>query len=111
MTMKKPDLREYERLEGDKIPEKLKDFSIDSGLGDKHPASVTDFSPKGIRLLVKDPGFQVSHREVLLLTPAGEPLTLAGEVIHNFPDGSGGHYLGILFLSTKSRQRYREIIG
>jgi hypothetical protein len=111
MDLKKPNLREYERLEGEKISDSLKKFSIDSGLGEKIAASVVDFSPKGIRLHVKEKKTNMHSREVILLYPARESMTLAGEIIHIFLDGKGGEYLGILLLPTKSRERYREIIG
>ena len=111
MPLKKPDLREYERQEGDKIPDALREFTIDSGLGDRQTASVADFSPKGIRLRISGNAVPASAHEVVLLSPAGEPMILAGEVIHVFPDGAGNYYLGILFLPTRSLLKYRQMIA
>jgi hypothetical protein len=110
MTLKKPDLREYERQEGEKVPGNLKDFSIDFGWGEQKAATISNFSPQGIRLHVQGEKIEVSPREVILLHPAGEPITLAGDIIHIIPDGTGGYYLGILLLGTKSLARYRQLI-
>ena len=108
MSLPKPDLREYIRLEGNQIPESMQTMLIDYGFGDNIPSQVVDFSPKGIRLLVKGAECKVIPHEIIIVTPEKEDFSLVGEVIHIIPSGDDMYYLGILFLKTRSLATYQE---
>ena len=110
MEMPKPNLRQYDRIEGDKIPATMKTMLIDYGYNDNLKSKVIDFSPKGIRLLVDENDCKVLPREILILKPSKEKFSLVGKVIHIIPSGMGKYYLGILFLPTRSHETYRQKI-
>ncbi|MBN1524325.1 MAG: hypothetical protein JW904_07585 [Spirochaetales bacterium] len=108
MSIPKPDLREYMRLEGEKIPESMQIMLIDYGFGDNIPSNVVDFSPKGIRVLVEGSQCKVLPHEIIIMTPEKENFSLVGEVIHIIPGGEDKYYLGILFLATRSLETYQS---
>ncbi|MBN2535878.1 MAG: hypothetical protein JXB88_23560 [Spirochaetales bacterium] len=104
------DLREFERIEGHFIPECFKNFIIEQGTGNKIKAETTDFTIKGIRLLIPIPLENIQAGDGLIIYPLDESFKLIGEIIYIISLDDDTLYAGIRFLRTKSLDNYIRII-
>lgn len=104
------DLREYERMEGNYIPECFRNFIIEQGTGNKIKAETTDFTIKGIRLLIPIPLEDIQAGDGLIIYPLDESFKLIGEIIYIISLNEETLYAGVRFLRTKSLDNYIRII-
>jgi hypothetical protein len=104
------DLREFERMEGKFIPTSFKNFFIDQGTGEKIKTETTDFTVKGIRLLIPASSAIFQVGDGLIIYPADEKFKLVGEVIYVAALSKDTLYAGIRFLRTKSLDEYIKIL-
>jgi len=104
------DLREYERIEGSLVPACFRNFIIEQGTGNKIKAETTDFSVKGIRLLIKLPAEDFQAGDGLIIYPVDESYKLVGEIIYIVSISESILYAGIRFLRTKSLDNYIKIV-
>jgi hypothetical protein len=105
-----PDLREYERISSDNIPDCLKRLCIEQGTGEKLKGETTDFTVKGVRLLIPCSSKEFSNGDGLIIFPEDESFKLVGEIIHIIGLDEKTAYAGIRFLPTKSLKRYHKIL-
>ena len=104
------DLREYERIEGSLVPICFRNFLIDQGTGNKIKAETTDFSVKGIRLLIRLPAEDIQVGDGLIIYPVDESFKLVGEIIYVVSINASILCAGVRFLRTKSLNNYIKII-
>lgn len=104
------DLREYERKEGNYIPECFRNFIIEQGTGNKIKAETTDFTIKGVRLLIPISQEEINAGDGLIIYPLDESFTLIGETIYVISLNDDTLYAGIRFLKTKSLDKYIKIL-
>jgi len=104
------DLREYERLEGNLVPDCFKNFYIEQGTGKKIKVKTTDFTIKGIRLLIPMTSNELQTGDGLIISPVDESYQLIGEVIYVVSVNNDTLCAGIRFLRTKSLSIYIQII-
>jgi hypothetical protein len=104
------DLREFERMEGKLIPTSLKNLFIDQGTGEKIKTETTDFTVKGVRLLIPASSAIFQVGDGLIIYPADQKFKLVGEVIYVAALSKDTLYAGIRFLRTKSLDEYIKIL-
>jgi hypothetical protein len=104
------DLREYERKEGNFIPECFRNFIVEQGTGNKIKAETTDFSIKGIRLLIPISPKDIQAGDGLIIYPLDESFKLVGEIIYVISLNDSTLYAGIRLLRTKSLYNYIKVI-
>jgi hypothetical protein len=104
------DLREYERLGTDNIPESLRNLCIEQGTGEKIKGETTDFTVKGVRLLIPCSSKEFSNGDGIIIFPEDESFRLVGEIVHIIGLDENTAYAGIRFLNTKSLQKYHKIL-
>ncbi|MBN1699827.1 MAG: hypothetical protein JW881_20090 [Spirochaetales bacterium] len=104
------DLREFERMEGTLIPSCFRKFIIEQGMGEKIKTETTDFSIKGIRLLIPVTNALFRVGDGLIIYPEDERFKLVGEIIYVAALDNNTLYAGIRFLRTKSLDEYIKII-
>lgn len=104
------DLREYERIEGQLVPECFRFFIIEQGTGNKIKAETTDFTVKGLRLLIPQPLEDMQTGDGLIIYPKDESYKLVGEVIYIVSVSDEMFYAGIRFLRTGSLNHYTQIV-
>lgn len=104
------DLREYERIDGSLVPESFRNFFIEQGTGKKIKAETTDFTVKGIRLLIPISADKIREGDGLIIYPKDESFKLIGEIVYIVSLGNNILYAGIRFLRTESLQNYVRII-
>ncbi|MBN1413418.1 MAG: PilZ domain-containing protein [Spirochaetales bacterium] len=100
------DMREYDRLTGVAIPGNFKSFLIDQGNGELVKAETTDFSVKGVRLLIPLANTNFNSGDGVILVPEDRKFKLVGEIIHSVKIDENTCYAGIKFLKTKSLDEY-----
>jgi hypothetical protein len=96
------EMREFDRLSGASIPDSIKTFLVDQGKGEVLKAETTDFSIKGIRLLIPVAYTNFHTGDGIILFPGDEKFRLIGEVVHSVKIDEKTCYTGIKFLNSKS---------
>ncbi|MBN2442263.1 MAG: hypothetical protein JXJ04_12990 [Spirochaetales bacterium] len=104
------DLREYERKEGSLVPECFRNFIIEQGTGKKIKVETTDFTVKGLRLLIPSTRDDIMAGDGLIIYPLDESFKLIGEIVYVVSLNENILYAGIRFLRTKSLENYIKII-
>jgi hypothetical protein len=104
------DLREYERIGSENIPDCLKRFCIEQGTGEKIKGETTDFTVKGVRLLIPCSSNEFCNGDGIIIYPEDESFKLVGEIIHIIGLDEKTAYAGIRFLRTKSLVKYHKIL-
>jgi len=104
------DLREFERLGSELIPECLRIFYVEQGTGEKIKGETTDFTVKGVRLLLPCSSCDFSNGDGIIISPADGSFSLVGEIVHIIGLDETTSYAGIRFLRTKSLKKYYEIL-
>jgi hypothetical protein len=105
-----PDLREYDRIGSENIPDCLKNLCIEQGTGERIRGETTDFTVKGVRLLIPCSSKEFSNGDGLIIFPEDESFRLVGEIIHIIGLDEQTAYAGIRFLRTKSLKKYHKIL-
>jgi hypothetical protein len=104
------EMREFDRLSGSSIPEGLKSFLVDQGQGELLKAETTDFSLKGLRLLVPVVQSNMHTGDGIILFPENGKFKLVGEVVHSVKIDDRTCYVGIKLLNSKSLEDYHSMI-
>lgn len=104
------DSREYERIDGELIPECFRYFFIEQGLGNRIKATTTDITVKGIRFLIPAEAGVFSIGDCLIIYPIDKDYKLVGEIIHVIPLGTEKIYFGVKLLKTKSLDEYIKVV-
>ena len=104
------DLREYERMDGAKVPESIQSFLVEQGTGSKIKATTTDFTIKGVRLLIPSSPREYQAGDGLIIYSSDERYKLVGEIVYVIPLADDTVHAGIRFLKTKSLDEYLRLI-
>jgi len=104
------DFREYERIDGELIPECFKFFFIERGFGNKIKAITTDITVKGIRFLIPPEAGIFSVGDCLIIYPLDKDYKLVGEIIHVISLSKEKIYFGVKLLKTKSLDEYIKVV-
>ncbi len=109
-TWEGSDLREYERISSENIPDSLKNLCIEQGTGEKIKGETTDFTVKGVRLLIPCSSKEFANGDGIIIFPEDESFKLIGEIVHIIGLDENTAYAGIRFLHTKSLKKYYKIL-
>lgn len=104
------ELRELERIHEPHIPDCIKNFYIDKGIGDKIEAKTTDYTIKGIRLFISSQQNNFTRGEGIIISPEDSSYKLIGEIRHIVQVHNDITYLGIKFYNTASLATYVNLI-
>ena len=104
------ELRELERIHEPYIPDGIKVLYINKGVGENIEATTTDYTIKGIRLLISSTHDDFERGEGIIITPKDKGYQLIGEIRHIVRVHNNITYLGIKFYTTKSLAVYAHLI-
>ena len=105
------ELRELERITGPYIPDCIRIFYVDKGIGNKIRATTTDFTAKGIRLLISSLDDDFQKNESIIIHSEDDNYRLLGEIRHIVRIHDNTTYLGIKFHNMKSLGHYISLIS
>ena len=112
IELNEEDLREFERMNENQIPNTLKTFIIDNGFGQKVSVLTTDFSEKGLRIIIEGK-HNLKPEEVILLETLTGKMQLEGEIRYCLRTkmNSETTYLGIELQKTLSISEYIRLVN
>ncbi len=102
--------REFQRIGADDLPECLKAFIIDFGLGDEIRVETYDASSGGVGISASFPATKFIKGERVVLKSLDKNFQLSGKIVYVIEKSDNLCRLGIKFKKTKSLALFNELL-